>query len=236
MKGILAVFLPDPERAELARQSTVDGPLLSFWIGFLEFFGFGGYLVHDGMTFMRRVVDGNAALFLEHAQVDTFDEQLALNWSGALGWLIWLLRPLTWFLVLQMTTGIGRMLTFGISRQVLGEPLVLAGLRIAQGLRAAASGSRRKVREGPLRRDRWQQEEDGTLVLLTCREKTDWNEYVTIEIGERFFRLNRMELREDGPWRAYAYLLRESDSGEVIRSLVRYEPTIPDSSPGTDRS
>ena len=67
-------------------------------------------------------------------------------------------------------------------------------------------------------------EPGGGLVVLSCEPKPDWNERVTIEIDERFYRLRRVEERQDGTWWAYAHLLHEAPENEVIRALIRYSP------------
>ncbi|HBL25756.1 MAG TPA: hypothetical protein DD490_02860 [Acidobacteria bacterium] len=64
-------------------------------------------------------------------------------------------------------------------------------------------------------------------MVLSNRPKTDWNERITLEIGERFYRLRRVEERQDGSWWAYAHLLEEAPANQVIRYLILYLP--PDS-------
>lgn len=51
-----------------------------------------------------------------------------------------------------------------------------------------------------------------------------WNPLITIEIRERFYRLQRTEERQDGPWWVHAYVLGEVPESEVIRYLIRYDP------------
>src|SRR5436305_1014908 len=84
-------------------------------------------------------------------------------------------------------------------------------------------------RHGAERPDRVLRDPDGDLVVLACREKPEWNERITLEIGERFYRLHRVEERADRGFHAHAYLLREIDDNEVFRGLLRYAPpgTLP---------
>ncbi|MCP4656530.1 MAG: hypothetical protein GY856_14050 [bacterium] len=225
MIGILALIMPDPERTELARRSRLDVPFWSFCIGVVEFLGFVLFLFHDGQQYIESAVVESTRMFVEEKGLGTsFAETLALFWSGAFAWLMWMTRPYTWFLGSFVVAGIGRMVAFGLSREAMGEPVVWASLRIFQVAGRLLRGSSRKLQFGPPRPDRWLREPGSDLVLLTCRELPDWNEYVTIEVKEQFYRLNRVEERLDGAWKAYAYLLREEDPNEIIRALVRYEP------------
>ena len=82
----------------------------------------------------------------------------------------------------------------------------------------------RRFRFGPARPDLLLHERGCDLVVVSCRPKPDWNERVTIALGTRFYRVLRSEERPDRGYRGFAYLLQESDSTEVIRGLVRYEP------------
>ena len=53
---------------------------------------------------------------------------------------------------------------------------------------------------------------------------------MTIEIEERFYRLRRVEERQDGTWWVYAHVLDEAPSSEIIRALIRYVPPSPSAS------
>jgi hypothetical protein len=63
--------------------------------------------------------------------------------------------------------------------------------------------------------------------VLSCRPKPEWNELVSLEIENRFYRLLRAEERQDGSWWVHAYLLNEADPNDVLRGLIRYEPPAP---------
>jgi hypothetical protein len=94
-------------------------------------------------------------------------------------------------------------------------------------VRKLAGAAQRRRRFGPLRSDRVLRGEGSDLVVLSCRPKPDWNERITIEIGERFYRLQRVEERPDGEWWVYAHLLQEADPNEIFRGLIRYVPAGP---------
>jgi hypothetical protein len=142
-------------------------------------------------------------------------------------WLAWLTEPFTWFLASVAVTGVARLVAFGVSRDVIGEPFVWLAVRIGQAAGRLLRGSRDKLRFGPERPDRVIREPGGDLVILSYEPKPDWNERVTIEVDERFYRLRRVEERLDGTWWAYAYLLREAPDNEIIRALIRYIPPGP---------
>ncbi|HYQ82812.1 MAG TPA: hypothetical protein VEP28_02130, partial [Rubrobacter sp.] len=113
---------------------------------------------------------------------------------------------------------------FGVSRDVVGEPLVWIGLRIAQAAGGLLGASRDQLRFGPERPDKILREPGADLVILSARPKPEWSERVTIEIEERFYRLRRAEERQDGTWWVHAYVLDEAPSNEIIRALIRYVP------------
>jgi hypothetical protein len=119
-----------------------------------------------------------------------------------------------------------RLTAFGVTREAVPEPLVWLGwhgwrLLVRQPLAAA----REQAEYGPATRpDRVVEQADGALLVLTSRRRLEWNELVTIQVGERFFRVEDVHERQEGPWRWHAYRLREEDAGAVFRGLLLYEP------------
>ena len=77
--------------------------------------------------------------------------------------------------------------------------------------------------------DRLIQEPGSDLVLLTSTRQGEWNEFVTVEIGERFYKvIGHEERRLPGEeWSVYAYMLAEEPENALIRRLLRYEPPQP---------
>ena len=220
--GLLAALLPEAERDALVRRGAE--PLVwSVLLGLVEFFAGGSMLVSDAIAYFQPLADQAAARILE---LDP--QQIRANPSvghvGAVIWLAWLSEPFTWLLASVAVTGVARLVAFGVSREVVGEPLAWLAVRIGQAAGRFLRGSRDKLRFGPERPDRVIQEPDGSLVVLSYEPKPDWNERVTIEIDERFYRLRRVEERQDGTWWAYAYVLNEAPPNEIIRALIRYIP------------
>lgn len=220
---LLAALLPAQEREALVRRGAE--PLVwSVLLGLVEFFVGGSLLVSDAMAYFQPLADDAARQIMEMdpRQLAASPENKAIGHVGAMIWLMWVLRPWTWLLASLPLVGIARLAAFGVTREVVGEPLVWAAVRTAQALRRLLHGSQDLLRFGPERPDRLLQEPGSDLVVLSARPKPEWNERVTIEIDERFYRLRRMEERQDGTWWAYAYLLRETEPNEIIRALVRY--------------
>lgn len=223
--GLLAALLPEAERDALVRRGAE--PLVwSVLLGLVEFFAGGSMLVADAIAYFQPLADQAAARILE---LDP--QQIRANPSvghvGAVIWLAWLSEPFTWLLASMALTGVARLVSFGVTRDVFGEPLVWLAVRIGQAAGRFLRGSRDKLRFGPERPDRLMREPGGSLVVLSYEPKPDWNERVTIEIDERFYRLRRVEERQDGTWWAYAHLLDEAPPNEIIRALTRYIPPGP---------
>jgi hypothetical protein len=222
--GLLAALLPEAERNALVRRGAE--PLVwSVLLGLVEFFAGGALLVSDAIAYFQPLADQAAARILE---IDP--QQLRANPSfghvGAVIWLAWLTEPFTWLLASVALVGMARMVAFGVSREVVGEPLVWLAVRVAQAARRFLRGSRDKLRFGPARPDRMIEEPDGGLAVLSYEPKPDWNERVTIEINDHFYRLRRVEELLDGTWWAHAYVLQEAPPNEIIRALIRYTPPL----------
>lgn len=221
--GLIAAFLPAPERDDFARRHGVDPAGPSGLLGLAEFFAGGAALVSNALTFFQTVANRNATIFVDimENQRLTDAEKVSYGLSGVAIWVQWITQPLIWFLIMLPVVGIVRMVTWWANQEATGEPLVWAGLRISQYLKRRIEAARELQRYGPERPDRVKTEPDGPTVL-SCRPKPDWNPRVTIEIDGRFYRLLRTEERQDGPWWVHAYVLGDYPENEVIRGLVRY--------------
>ena len=221
---LLAALLPAQEREALVRRVGAEPLVWSVLLGLMEFFVGGSLLVSDALAYFQPLADEAAGRIMEMdpRELNASPENKAIGHVGAMIWLMWVLRPYTWLLASLPLVGIARLVAFGVTRDVVGEPLIWAALRIAQAVRRLLHGSQDLLRFGPERPDRVIQEGESDLVILSARPKPAWNERVTIEIGERFYRLRRVEERQDGSWWAHAYLLREMEPNAIIRALVRY--------------
>lgn len=232
---LLALVLPDPERRRFALATSLDVPFWSFLIGLVEFIFGAVYMVHDALSTIARITAETMALAAQDPNFgNTFEERLALNWSGALNVLLWLAMPFTWFLISIPLVGMMRLVSFATAREASGELLVWAPLRIAQLLRGQQQTVAKRQRFGPPRPDRFVTEPGADLVLLTARPQEEWNEAVTIEIDGRFYKMVSVEERRPPGerWDVYAYKLNEEPENALIRRLVGYRPPVSPSVPG----
>ncbi|HEV8580721.1 MAG TPA: hypothetical protein VGX68_16775 [Thermoanaerobaculia bacterium] len=222
----LAAVVPAAEREELVRRYGAEPFVWSAILGVLEFYLGGRLLLKNAIAYFQTVTDALAAqvLELDPRHLNSFENRVGIFWSGSFVWLSWLLAPLTWLLLSIPLVGIARLVAFGVNHDAVGEPTVWVVVRAAQALRGWIGRLQRRRRFGPLRPDRVLRGRNGALVVLSCRPKPDWNERITIEIGERFYRLQRIEERRDGAWWAHAHLLQEAHPNEIFRGLIRYAP------------
>lgn len=223
---LLAALLPASERDGLIRRHGAEPFVMSFLLGLVELFAGGRLLLSNALSSYQEMASAIGTHVVEHIdprQLNSFEAKLAITESGTVIWLTWAIRPATWLLASVPLVGLARLAAFGISRDAVGEPLVWLALRLTQALRRPLRALEIRRRFGPLRPDRMLRDRGGGLVVLSCRPKPDWNELVTVEVGERFYRLHRVEERRDRSWWAHAYLLNEADPNDVIRGLIRYE-------------
>jgi len=234
--SLLGALAPSPERDRLLRRLGGDAALASFLLGVLGFF-VGIDLVHsEFMVQLHRMSHGLADGFwaLADRRTPTTEEALAFTWGGAVLWLYWLLRPRTWLLLMLPVVGMARIVSFLVSREPFAEPLVWAALRAGQAVRGFAAGAGRRVAYGAADApDELERGKDGALTVYSTRPKGEWNEYVTVEVEGRFFRIadEATVLRPGG--KRHAYRLVEAGEHEVIRRLVRWEAPSPADHPAT---
>jgi hypothetical protein len=221
LRGLLIALLPSPERDNLARQHGHDAPRWSFLLGLIQGpVGVALFMV-GGLAFMR-----GASLIMSWGMLESWQTGMTTNdirATGVIGWIGWFFNPLAWPPAYLAMVGLARCLTFAITREAMGEPLVIAAMRLTQVWSRKQRLRRREGELGPLRPDRIIHEHVD-LVILSCREKPDWRPAVTIEIEKRFYRLLGVEERTDGPLRVLAYRLGLAPHGALVRRLVRYEP------------
>jgi len=226
---LVAALLPASARAAIARRHEVDPAIASLLLGIVEFYIGGKVLLANAMTWFETTTSDIANFVLERMDpraLDSFDNKLAITESGAVVWIAWMIRPLTWVLFSIPLIGMVRLIAFAASRDTVGEPSVWLVVRAAQGAGRLVRALRRRLRFGPVRPDRLLSEPGGALVVLSSRPKAEWNERITLAIGERFYRVDRTEERRDRGWWSHAYLLREADPNEIFRGLIRYEPPL----------
>lgn len=226
--AVLALVLPSPEREPFARRTVLDIPFWSMMLGLVQVLGGTLYLFGDWHEEIHRITAEGMVVFAEARPggARSFNEQLAVNWSGMLWSVFYFARPKTWLLASIPLVGMMRMITFAASREAAGELLVWLPLRIVQFFKGRVTQKVKNARFGPRRPDRFIHEPGSDLVLLTCRACEDWNENATIQIDDRFYRLIESgERRPPGERHdVYYYKLNEQGDNEVIRRLAAYAP------------
>jgi hypothetical protein len=221
LRGLWVALLPSPEREACARRHGHDAPRWSLGFGFVQG-GVGVALfVIGGLAFMR-----GSALVMSWGMLENWQPGMTTNdirATGVIGWLAWFVCPLSWPPAYLALIGLARCSAFAITREAVGEPLVLAALRLAQAFRARRGLRRREEELGPVRPDRISVD-GGEIVVMSSREKSGWEVEATVEVRGRYYRLAAIEELTEGDLKTIAYRLRETSSGNVIRRLVRYSP------------
>jgi hypothetical protein len=218
-QGLWVALLPAPERQRFARRHQLDAPLWSLFLGLFQG-GLGLVLFFVGGLAFTRGVSAD----LSRALLENWEPGLSTTHfraTGMIGWLAWLIWPASWPRSYLALVGLGRCVTFVITRDAFGEPLLLFALRGLQRVARGREASRREAELGPLRSDRLSRNGD-EAVVVTCRPKPGWDEAVTVEIEDRYYRLSAVEERQEGGWKSIVYRLREQDPTSAIRRLVRY--------------
>jgi hypothetical protein len=221
LRGLLISLLPSPERDDLARKHGHDAPRWSLLVGLIQGPIGVGLFVAGGLAFMR-----GSSLIMSWGLLENWQPGMTTNEiraTGLVSWLAWLINPLAWPPAYVALIGLARCCTFAITREAMGEPLVIAAMRLWRAGEEKLRLRRRESDFGPYRADRLLRERD-ELVILSCREKEGWRSAATIEMEGRFYRLSGIEEVADGPYRAFAYRLAPLASGALIRRLIRYTP------------
>ncbi len=141
---------------------------------------------------------------------------------GLLAWLAWFLHPLGFLLMLQTLTGAVRLAGAVAGGQASGEPLVWLVVRIVQLCGRGWERAEIESRFGPPQPDRILREPGADLVILSSRARPEWNEFATLQYGDRFFRRIDEAERMVGSRAVIAYRFRAVGENEVIRGLVQY--------------
>lgn len=228
LAGPASALFPEEVRDRLVRTVGVDPPLWSFFLGCVQLLVGGLLLVDDFMRVVPDLVSAHTGAFLDEADPGKFgvDERQTLLWSGSFSWLVWVARPKVLLLGSWAIWGLVRLTAFGVTREAVAEPAFWAGYWLWKlGFVGPARAAEHVVRFGPDRPDRVEHPSPETLRVLAARPKTDWGEAVTLEYRKRFYRLAKMEETPGTPYWSYVYDFEEMGSAELIRRLVRYEPT-----------
>jgi hypothetical protein len=231
LRGLVAALLPSPERERWTRGALDPAPY-SAALGAVQLVAGIGLFFTSWLSFMRGGTAAGSQILLEN----WFPGLLNTHFMGVglLNGIAWFLHPLAWIFGGMALMGLARCAAFGAVGVSLAEPAVWALLRARQGLDRWRARRRRARALGPPRPDRLSRPGPGELLLLTGRERPEWNRRVAIEVQGRHYRLVRLEEREEGDRITLAYHLREKDPSEVFRGVVHYRG--PGESPGPSQA
>jgi len=219
--GVVVALLPDPWRTAVAQNLALDATRGAV-AGALACLVGGGVTLLVGFIGASRArldsVAGELNRTASGAGVETM-----LDSFTAGGPFAYFLRPSSLLLVYLTATGFVRFLHSWTTREPAPDPLLALLIGGARALGGRAEQRAALARLGGERPDRVLLE-GRELVVLSAREKAEWNERSTIQVGEAFYRIGSREERELGGARWIGYRLVPLEAGIVFRGLVRYEP------------
>lgn len=220
LRGLLAALLPSPERERYARDHGLDVPRWSLIVGLGQLIGGALLFLVVGLGFVRTGSVAGGLALLQNWQPGLTTTHM--QGMGLIHWLAWFIHPASWPLSYLAALGFIRCVAFVATREAVGDPLVLAGMRIVQRRRSRRAELDFRQRLGPVRPDRLLPAGDRELVILSAREKP-WTDAVTIEHRGRYYKCVDVEWKPDDRWQVLAYRLREEPPGAIIRRIVRYD-------------
>ena len=219
--SLIAAVLPAGDRRRLSRRYSLGLNGASLFVGATQVMVGGAVWAYGFLIYGGRI--SNLQTAAAGMNVEPSESLPTLMFAGPLTFIAYLLTPVGLLLAYITLTGVMRLVVLGTVREPLGDPLLVLVLWGGRSFRRGSVRQAQLARLGPERPDRIKEEGALDLVVLSCREKPEWNKRVTIQIGSRFYRLRGVGERQDGAQRAITYHLREADPGEVVRGLVRYD-------------
>ena len=218
--GILLALLPSPERERLAWRAELNPSHWSFGFGMIEMVMGLGLWIAGAFLAVGLATGDQLSLFINDWAPGM--GSTPTSGIGLINFLSWFVNPISWPFTYLGLSGLVRVVAYGSTGEAIGEPLVILCLRLFQWTRRVSLQKKREESLGERRPDQLIPRHGGGLTVLTNRTQTEWTEYVTIKINERYYKLEQTEERWQGKQLTIAYLLRERASNEIIRSLVDY--------------
>ena len=219
--ALLVAALPERAKREgtLRAYSTTAAHVVS---GAVEAVASAGFFIVGMISYVRDFSRGVGWTYLtSQPNLDTGH----FFGVGALGFLSYLLRPLSLALVYCYLEGILRAFDAAFSGSHLGLGAVSLVWRAAQAISSRSRRFQVAVMIGPPRPDEVVEpgaSRFGMLEIYSVEEKP-WRELQVVEFSGRFFQLAEKRLVERGEHHAWRYLLHELEEREVIRgAVVRY--------------
>jgi hypothetical protein len=146
--------------------------------------------------------------------------------TGVLGLLNFVLQPLNLIILYLAVEGVVRMFAAFTLEVLPTIPLYLVSF-VHNTFDKAWS----RMKLGPLVIDEIQAAHDNTydLQVLSCRQKPDWNRYITIRFRDEFYVLVGEEIVK-GP-RPFVYRLRKNPTGRLVVVIQEYRLDDPQKKP-----
>jgi hypothetical protein len=219
--GVWSALLPASEREPLLERQDEHVPTVgaSWTLGALQVCLIPVWALL-GIAYAGQVVGVQSESILAQECPPTFTQTMLA--SIALGPLAYLVTPQGLLLEYLIVTGVVRLAGLVASGRPTGDPIVTLLAALRRLLRGVLRRQRRLRELGPWRPDRILR--DGArLVVLSSRDKADWNERVTIEHEEALYHIERREERPHQNGVDVVYVLRPHHQGELVRSLLRLE-------------
>jgi hypothetical protein len=165
---------------------------------------------------------GPGWVYLTRSDTLGYDDFFAI---GALGYINYLLHPITLLLVYCYGEGIVRALEAVYHERMPGLGVVALVWRSVEAATASARRARRKALIGPARPDEVidpGRSPRGMLEIYSVEDRP-WSDVQVVEYGGEFYQLASKDLIGRGAHHAFRYLLHHLDDNEVIRgAIVRY--------------
>jgi hypothetical protein len=226
--GVLLVALVVSVAPERAKRSGPLAPWASPGVhilsGVIESLAAGALFVVGMLRAVGLFAHGPGWVYLTRSDTLGYDDFFAM---GALGYLNYLVHPVTLLLVYCYGEGIVRALEAVYHERMPGLGMVALVWRGVEAATASARRARRKALLGPPRPDEVVEPGRSPLGMLEIYSADDrpWSDVQVIDYGGEFYQLASKDLVERGAHHAFRYLLHRLDDNEVIRGvIVRYPP------------
>ena len=225
--GFLVAFvlswLPEPVKGKGWFQQF-NSPAVHVVSGLVELLAGTGLLF---VTFLRSMDEFNTsfALALARGKQCIVVSETDLRGAGLLGFVGFLVHPLSFVCYAMIAEGLARGLTAFLTGKTPGTLLLSIPRTLLLQAKALKQKAFRRAALGPSRPDEIRPDQlspSGLLEILSAGEKP-WHEHQALELDGRFYLLdNRQWIRRGEHW-SICYRFRPMEKGEIIRgSLVRY--------------
>lgn len=224
--GVLLVALVVSVAPERAKRSGPLAPWANPGVhilsGVIEALAAGLLFVLGMLRAVGVFARGPGWLYLTQPGTTTIDEWFAI---GALGYLNYLLHPVSLLLVYCYGEGIVRALEAVYHERMPGLGVVAVVWRGVEISTAWVRRARRAALIGPSRPDEVVEPERSALGMLEIYSVEDrpWSDVQVVEYRGEFFQLASKDVIERGSHHAFRYLLHRLADNEVIRgAIIRY--------------